>query len=50
MDIARHRHERWDGRGYPDGLKEDELSLWARIVFLPQYQGELLKKEPHVNA
>ncbi len=31
-DIARHHHERWDGKGYPDGLKGDEISPWAQIV------------------
>ncbi len=31
-DIARHHHERWDGRGYPDGLKGDEITIWAQIV------------------
>ncbi|MDL2301962.1 HD domain-containing protein [Lachnospiraceae bacterium OttesenSCG-928-D06] len=30
--IARHHHERVDGKGYPDGLKGDEISLGARIV------------------
>ena len=34
-DIARHHHERWDGRGYPDGLKGDEITLWAQIVSWP---------------
>lgn len=34
VDIARHHHERWDGRGYPDGLKGDEISLWAQVVSL----------------
>lgn len=33
-DIARHQHERWDGRGYPDGLKGDEISPWAQVVAL----------------
>ncbi len=33
-DIARHHHERWDGRGYPDGLKGDEISPWAQVVSL----------------
>lgn len=33
-DIARHHHERWDGKGYPDGLKEDEISPWAQVVSL----------------
>lgn len=31
-DIARHHHERWDGRGYPDGLKGDEISIWSQVV------------------
>lgn len=31
-DVCRHHHERWDGRGYPDGLKGDEVSVWAQVV------------------
>lgn len=31
-DICRHHHERWDGRGYPDGLAGDEISIWAQVV------------------
>ncbi|MBQ0041863.1 MAG: diguanylate cyclase [Lachnospiraceae bacterium] len=31
-DIARHHHERYDGKGYPEGLKGDENSIGARIV------------------
>lgn len=30
--IALEHHERWDGKGYPFGKKEREISLWARIV------------------
>lgn len=33
-DIARHHHERWDGRGYPDGLAGDQISPWAQVVSL----------------
>ena len=31
-DICRHHHERWDGRGYPDGLKGDDISICAQVV------------------
>lgn len=31
-EIARHHHERYDGKGYPDGLLGEESSLGARIV------------------
>lgn len=31
-DICRHHHERWNGKGYPDGLKGDEISIWAQVV------------------
>ena len=30
IDIARHHHERWDGRGYPDGLSGEKISLAAQ--------------------
>ena len=33
-DITRHHHERWDGKGYPDGLAGDEITLWAQAVSL----------------
>ena len=31
-DVARHHHERYDGKGYPDGLKGTDISLYARII------------------
>lgn len=31
-EIAAWHHERWDGQGYPDGLKGEEIPLLARIV------------------
>lgn len=34
VDIARHHHERFDGRGYPDGLEGHAIPLPARIVAL----------------
>lgn len=32
--VIAHHHERWDGGGYPSGLKEEHIPLWARIVAL----------------
>jgi len=32
IPIVRHHHERWDGRGYPDGLKGDQIPITARIM------------------
>ena len=30
--LVRASHERWDGRGYPDGLRAEEIPLGARVV------------------
>ena len=32
LEIVRHHHEKWDGRGYPDGLKGDEIPISAQLV------------------
>jgi putative two-component system response regulator len=32
IPVIRHHHERWDGKGYPDGLAGNEIPLAARIV------------------
>jgi HD-GYP domain-containing protein (c-di-GMP phosphodiesterase class II) len=34
LPAITHHHERWDGNGYPAGLKGDETPLWARIIAL----------------
>lgn len=41
-DIARHHHERWDGRGYPDGLSGDEISLAAQAVSIADVYDALI--------
>ncbi|RLB20651.1 MAG: transcriptional regulator, partial [Deltaproteobacteria bacterium] len=30
--IIKHHHERWDGRGYPDGLSGEEIPFLSRIL------------------
>lgn len=32
LSIARHHHERWDGNGYPDGLRGEAVPHEARII------------------
>ncbi|MBN8689859.1 MAG: HD domain-containing protein [Armatimonadetes bacterium] len=32
LPMIRHHHERWDGKGYPDGLSQDAIPLGARII------------------
>jgi diguanylate cyclase (GGDEF)-like protein/putative nucleotidyltransferase with HDIG domain len=32
VPVVRHHHERWDGRGYPDGLRGDRIPMTARIL------------------
>lgn len=32
MPIVRHHHEQWDGFGYPDGLKGEQIPITARII------------------
>lgn len=46
-DICRHHHERWDGKGYPDQLVEDELSLAVQIVSLVDAYEELITENAY---
>lgn len=34
IPVVRHHHERWDGKGYPDGLAGEDIPLAARIVMV----------------
>lgn len=43
-DIARHHHERWDGNGYPDKLKGDDIPIWAQIVSIADVYDALICK------
>ena len=55
-EICRWHHERWDGKGYPDGLKGDEIPISAQIVALADVYDALTSKRvykgpyPHDKA
>jgi len=45
-----HHHERWDGKGYPAGLKEHEIPLGARIIALADAYQALTSDRPYRKA
>jgi putative two-component system response regulator len=49
-DICRHHHERWDGRGYPDGLEGDQISIWAQVVALADVYDALVSERVYKKA
>lgn len=49
-DICRHHHERWDGKGYPDGLKGDEIAIWAQVVALADVYDALVSERVYKAA
>ena len=49
-DIATYHHERWDGTGYPLGLKEQEIPLSARIMAIADVYDALISKRCYKDA
>ncbi len=45
-----HHHERWDGTGYPDGLKGENIPLFARIICLADVYDALTADRPYRSA
>lgn len=49
-EIVRHDHERWDGGGYPDGLRGAEIPLGARVVFVVDAFHAMTSDRPYRQA
>lgn len=50
IDGVRHHHERIDGKGYPDGLRGDELHLFAKIIKIADVFDALTSKRQYKDA
>jgi putative two-component system response regulator len=48
--IIRSHHERWDGSGYPDGLKGEDIPLLARIFQVVDVFDAMISKRPYKEA
>jgi putative two-component system response regulator len=48
--IARHHHEHWDGKGYPDGLKGEDIPLSARIMAVVDVYDALVSERSYKKA
>jgi putative two-component system response regulator len=47
IDVVRSHHERWDGRGYPDGRQGEEIPLLGRIVGVAEVWDALNSSRPY---
>ncbi|MBI9044369.1 MAG: response regulator [Anaerolineaceae bacterium] len=50
IDIPYYHHEKWDGSGYPEGLKGEEIPLMARIFSIVDVYDALVSDRPYRKA
>lgn len=50
LPLIRHHHERWDGSGYPDGLRGGQIPLLARILQMADIYDALTSPRPYKPA
>ena len=48
--MIRHHHERWDGKGYPDGLKGKDIPLYARVLNVADSFHAMVSDRPYRKA
>ncbi len=49
-NVVKYHHERWDGTGYPDGLKGEEIPILARIIQLVDSFDAIISKRAYKEA
>jgi len=49
-EICRHHHERWDGRGYPDGIAGEAIPIWSQVVALADVYDALVSERTYKKA
>ena len=49
-DAVRHEHERWDGSGYPDGLRGEQIPLLSRVIAAADIYNALSTDRPYRKA
>jgi putative two-component system response regulator len=47
LPVIRHHHERWDGSGYPDGLRGEEIPKLARVLQIADIYDALVSHRPY---
>ena len=47
LPVIRHHHERWDGGGYPDGLRGEQIPLGARLLQIADIYDALISARPY---
>jgi putative two-component system response regulator len=50
LPIIRHHHEKWDGSGYPDGLRREQIPLLARVLQIADIYDALTSPRPYKPA
>jgi HD-GYP domain-containing protein (c-di-GMP phosphodiesterase class II) len=50
IELVKHHHEFYDGSGYPDGLKGEDIPLWARIVSIVESYHAMTSERPFRKA
>lgn len=46
-DVVKHHHERWDGKGYPEGLKGDKIPVAAQVVGIADAYDAMITDRPY---